>query len=120
MALREFATSTRLAGGNNCVRAMMAHAHAVSGDTDSARRILDELGSMPSNECVPSYDIAATYAALGESHQALLWLNRACRERNMKLFTLTHDPRFDAIRQASGFQHIVKEIGLPQLSFSAG
>ena len=120
MALREFATSARLAGGNNCVKAMMAHAHAVSGDPDSAREILDELGSMPAKECVPSYDIAATYAALGESCQALRWLNRACRDRNMKLFTLTHDPRFDAIRHASGFQDIVKQVGLPQLSFPAG
>jgi hypothetical protein len=38
----------------------------------------------------------------------------------MKLFTLSHDPRFDAIRHASGFKHIIKEVGLPQLSFSAG
>jgi tetratricopeptide (TPR) repeat protein len=119
-ALREFATSARLSGGNNCVRAMMAHAHAVSGDTDAAREILDEIGKTTSKECMPSYDIAATYAALGESHHALLWLNRSCRERNMKLFTLTHDPRFDSIRHAAGFQQIVKQVGLPQLSFSAG
>lgn len=118
LALREFATSARLAGGNNCVRAMMAHAHARSGDTESARDILNELGSMPSKQCFPSYDIAATYTALGESHHALSWLNRACRERNMKLFTLSHDPRFDTIRQASGFQQIVKQVGLPGLSFT--
>ncbi len=120
LALREFVTSVRLAEGNNCVKAMMAHAHAMSGDTKSAREILVELGNMSSRQCVPSYDIAATHAALGECHQALSWLNRACRERNMKLFTLSHDPRFDGIRHASGFQQIVKQVGLPQLSFSAG
>jgi tetratricopeptide (TPR) repeat protein len=114
MALREFATSARLAGENNSVRAMMAHAHAVAGDIASARGILHGLDRIPSKQCVPSYDIAATYAALGESHQALSWLNRACRERNMKLFTLTHDPRFDRIRHASGFEKIVQEVGLPQ------
>jgi hypothetical protein len=97
---------------------MMAHAHARSGDTESAREILDELGSMSSKQCVPSYDIAAAYAALGESRHALSWLNRACRERNMKLFTLSHDPRFDAIRHASGFQQIVKQVGLPRLSLT--
>ena len=112
LALREFATSARLSGGNNCVRAMMAHAHAVSGDTEYAREILDELGNTPSQNCMPSYDIAATYAALGEAHPAISWLDRACRERNMKLFTLTHDPRFDVIRRAAGFQQIVKQVGL--------
>jgi tetratricopeptide (TPR) repeat protein len=119
-ALREFATSSRLAEGNNSVRAMTAHAHAMSGDTESAREILDELCSMSSKQCVPCYDIAATYAALGESRHALSWLNRACRERNMRLFTLIHDPRFDAIRHASGFQQIVKQVGLPQLSLTTG
>lgn len=118
-ALREFATSAHLSSGNNCVKAMTAHAHAVSGDTDSAREILDELVKMPSKQCVPSYDIAAAYAALGESHHALSWLNRACRERNMKLFTLTHDPRFDVIRHHSGFQQIVRQVGLPPSGFSA-
>lgn len=120
LALREFATSARLSDGNNCVRAMMAHAHAVSGGTESAREILNELGTTPSRNGMPSYDIAATYAALGEDHQAISWLNRACRERNMKLFTLTHDPRFDVIRRVAGFQQIVRQVGLPPFSFCTG
>jgi hypothetical protein len=63
---------------------------------------------------MPSYDIAATYTALGESDQAMAWLNRACEERNMKLFTLTHDPRFDPLRQRSAFKEIVAQMGLQQ------
>ena len=112
-ALQEFETATRLAEGNKSVKAMMAHAHAVSGDRDSAREILQELGSTSSQQCMPSYDIAATYAALGESHRMIEWLNRACRERNMKLFTLAQDPRFDPLRHHSGFQRIVEQVGLP-------
>ena len=112
-ALQEFETATRLAEGNRSVKAMMAHAHAVSGDRDSAREILEELGSASEAQCMPSYDIAATYAALGESHRTVEWLNRACRERNMKLFTLAQDPRFDALRHHSGFRRIVEQVGLP-------
>ena len=112
LALQEFETAARLAEGNNCVKAMMAHAHAVSGDAVSARGILEELGST-SSQCMPSYDIAATYAALGESHRMVEWLNRACRERNMKLFTLAQDPRFDPLRHYSGFKRIVEQVGLP-------
>lgn len=114
LALQEFDTAGRLAEGNKSVKAMMAHAHAVSGDRDSARGILQELGSTGSQQGMPSYDIAATYAALGESHHMVEWLNRACRDRNMKLFTLTQDPRFDPLRQHSGFRRIVEQVGLPQ------
>jgi len=113
-ALREFETTSRLAGGNNCVKAMKAHAHAVAGDTSTAREILNELKSAPSHQCMPSYDIAATYAALGDSKQVVAWLNRACSERNMKLFTLTQDPRFDPLRRRSDFKQIVDQMGLTQ------
>jgi tetratricopeptide (TPR) repeat protein len=111
-ALREFETTIRLAGGNNCVRAMKAHTHAAAGDKSAAREILDELKSAPSHQGLPSYDIAATYAALGESDQTVVWLNRACNERNMKLFTLTQDPRFDSLRHRSDFREIVEQMGL--------
>ena len=112
-ALREFETTNRLAGGNNCVKAMKAHAHAVAGDTSSAREILNELKT-PSRQCMPSYDIAATYAALGDYQQVVAWLHRACHERNMKLFTLTQDPRFDPLRRRSDFKQIVDQMGLSQ------
>jgi tetratricopeptide (TPR) repeat protein/TolB-like protein len=112
MALQEFETTSQLTGGSNCVKAMMAHAHAVAGDTVSAREILDQLNRALSHQCMPSYDIAATYAALGESRQMVAWLNRACRERNMKLFTLSQDPRFDPLRNCSAFKEIVGQMGL--------
>ena len=113
-ALREFETTITLAGGSNCVKAMKAHAYAAAGDKSSARRILTELKQTPSNKCMPSYDIAATYAALGEVNHTVTWLNRACNERNMKLFTLVQDPRFDLLRSRSEFIQIVDQMGLTQ------
>jgi tetratricopeptide (TPR) repeat protein len=115
-AIKEFDVAARLAGGNNCVKAMTAHAHAVAGDRSSAREILDELTNAPSHQCMPSYDIAATYAALGDSRLTMAWLNRACGERNMKLFTLTQDPRFDALRHRSEFKEIVAQMGMTRYS----
>jgi len=113
-ALREFETTLKLSGGSSCVKAMKAHAHAMAGDRSSARGILSELKRVHSRKNMPSYDIAATYTALGESDRAVAWLNRACDERNMKLFTLTQDPRFDSLRQGPAFQEIVAQIGLQQ------
>ena len=54
LALQEFDTAERLAEGNKCVKAMMAHAHAIAGDRDSAREILQELGSTGSQQGMPS------------------------------------------------------------------
>jgi tetratricopeptide (TPR) repeat protein len=111
-ALKEFETAIRLAGGNNSVKAMKAHSYALSGDKNSARGILRELGGKAGSDCVPSYDIAATYAALAEPDRMISWLDRACQERNMKLFTLPQDPRFDPYRNRIEFQNVVARIGL--------
>jgi serine/threonine-protein kinase len=99
---------------------MKAHAYAVAGDKFSAREILDEIKGTAASHCMPSYDIAATHAALGESSQTVAWLNRACSERNMKLFTLPQDPRFDPLRHRSEFKQIVEQMGLKQYSPTRG
>ncbi len=113
-AVREFDSTIKLAGGSNCVLAMKAHAHAKAGDKTSARQILHGLKSSMNRKCMPSYDIAATHAALGESKQMGFWLNRACNERNMKVFTLMQDPRFDCLRNRSEFKEVVDHVGLPR------
>jgi tetratricopeptide (TPR) repeat protein len=114
-ALREFETAIRLARGNHCVRAMKAHTHALAGDNISARETLRDLKIATSGGCLPSYDIAATYAALGEPNRMIAWLNRACQERNMKLFTLPQDPRFDSFRRRDDFKEVVAHIGLARM-----
>jgi tetratricopeptide (TPR) repeat protein/TolB-like protein len=114
-ALREFDAAIHLARGNNCVKAMKAHAHAIAGDKASAREILRELKRTSSPECMPCYDIAATYAALGEPTRMIAWLNRACQERNMKLFTLPQDPRFDPFRSRPEFKEITGQMGLTRM-----
>lgn len=111
-ALGEFETTMRLGGGSNCVRAMKAHTHAMAGDKSSARAILLDLKGGSPGKCVPSFDIAATHAALGEPDQMLEWLNRACNERSMKIFILTQDPRFDNCRHTSEFKKVVDRMDL--------
>jgi tetratricopeptide (TPR) repeat protein len=109
-ALSAFDTAIRLAGGSNCVSAMKAHAYAVAGEREAAIGLLGQLQRVPFGKCVPSYDIAATHVALGDTRQALRWLQRACGERNMKLFTLSQDPRFDALRDCSEFYALMQRV----------
>ncbi len=111
-AIASFDTSYRLAGGSNCVLAMKAHTHAMAGDRRAAQDLLRKLRNVSPGRCAPSYDIAAAHAALGDQKAAVTWLERACEERNMKLFTLSQDPRFDTLRDATAFRNVVEHLGL--------
>lgn len=108
-ALKRYETASRLSGGNHSIMAMKAHALAVAGERSSARKILQGLRRSTDPRCMPSYDIAATYAALGDLSQSVQWLNRACSERHMKLFSLTQDPRFDEFRGRPEFRQVIEK-----------
>jgi tetratricopeptide (TPR) repeat protein len=110
-ALTGFDVAMALAGGSSCIAAMKAHTHAIAGDHESAQKILRELSCSSDLRCMPSYDIAATYVALGDFSQSIEWLRRACLEHNMRLFSLSHDPRFDKLRDRTAFSEIVERVG---------
>jgi len=117
-AIASFDTAIRLTGGSSNVIAMKAHAHALAGDALAARDLLNQLQSPAAGKCLPSYDIAATHAALGDCASAVHWLEQACRERHMKLFLVSQDPRFDPLRGHSKFNAVVQQLGLTA-SFSS-
>lgn len=117
-AIASFDTAIRLTGGSSNVIAMKAHAHALAGDALAARDLLNQLQSPAAGKCLPSYDIAATHAALGDCASAVHWLEQACRERHMKLFLVSQDPRFDPLRGHSKFNAVVQQLGLAT-SFSS-
>jgi tetratricopeptide (TPR) repeat protein len=111
-ALHEFQATIELSGGSNCAKAMMAHAQAISGDKSAALRIVSDLNGRRDQKHIPSYDIAAVHAALGDSRKTIAWLDRACADHNMKLFTLAQDPRFEPVRNLSEFKHLINQVGL--------
>jgi tetratricopeptide (TPR) repeat protein len=111
-ALHAFDTAISLTGGSSHLTAMKAHACALAGDAKIARDLLGQLQRPPFGKCLPSYDIAATHAALGDSSLAVHWLERARSERNMKLFLVSQDPRFDGLHGRSEFGAVVQQLGL--------
>lgn len=61
-----------------------------------------------------SYGYALIYAGLGQKEQTLIWLRKAVEERSHWLIWITVDPRFDALREDSRFQQIVKTVFPPR------
>ena len=49
---------------------------------------------------------------LGDDAAGFRWLARAYAERCFELFAIKVDPRFDAYREDSRFQPLVKKLGL--------
>ncbi len=61
------------------------------------------------------YDLVLEYTALGETDEAMMWLERAFGEHETDMVDLAVDPRLDPLRGRPRFQQIVAEIGLPDL-----
>ena len=87
--------------------------YKTSGYTGVLQDWLETLKEQSKREYVSFYDLAQTYARLGEKDPALESLERAFDEHDSKLVSLKVDPAFRALRSDPKFQKVVHRIGLP-------
>ncbi len=99
--------------GSTVILGALGHAHAVAGNTQEARRLLQALMSVVEPRRVSSYEVAIVHTGLGETEQAFSWLEKAFTEKNEYLNYLLVDPRFDPLRGDPRFAALVRRIGLP-------
>jgi TolB-like protein/Flp pilus assembly protein TadD len=92
----------------------LAYARARAGDTAEANSLLQNLQQRAERAYVPAYDFAIIYTALGETEQALAWLQRAYNEHDWALIVLGVEPRLDPLRSDSRFQSLLSKVGLKQ------
>jgi tetratricopeptide (TPR) repeat protein len=111
-ALVEFEKADTLAGRVPLTVAFLAHARAVAGDCDEARRLLDELTAKSKRRYVSPLLIALVHLGLGNTEATFEWLERACEERAHWLVFLDMDPRFDPIRSDPRFESLRQRVGL--------
>jgi TolB-like protein/Tfp pilus assembly protein PilF len=86
----------------------LAHAYAVAGRRDEARKILQEL----EREQVLNGWIAAIHTALGDTDQAFAWLDKAYDAYDSWLFQL-QDPVWDPLRDDPRFKDLMRRLNLP-------
>jgi len=99
-------------GGSSIAKAELAHAYAVSGDRESAQKIIAELQQLAKSKYVSSFQIAAIYAGLGERDEAFVWLEKAFAERSDGLVNLNAEQRFDSLRSDPRFADLARRVGL--------
>jgi TolB-like protein/DNA-binding winged helix-turn-helix (wHTH) protein len=59
-----------------------------------------------------AYDIAIDCAAVGDTEEALVWLERAFQARDIKVYLVGVEPIFDGLRSNPRFIHLVRQLGL--------
>jgi serine/threonine-protein kinase len=90
-----------------------AHAYAMAGRLDDARRRVADLKDARSTRYVEPYGIALGCAGLGDHDGAIEWLEHAYREHSLWLVLWGKgDPRLDVLRNDSRFQDLMRRLGL--------
>jgi TolB-like protein/DNA-binding winged helix-turn-helix (wHTH) protein len=112
-ALTEFREAARLAPGTPLMTAGLAAAYARSSHRPEALRLLASLSVQAQHEYVSPYYIAVIYAALGETNQALDWLDKAYADRSNGMVFLRMDPDLDPLRGNPRFKAIQKKLQFP-------
>lgn len=103
-----------LSGGSAISRAALARVLALRGRTEESRRILEELEREGETAYVPSYEIARAHVGLGDPDGAVRWLERAFRERAHSMAFLRVDPQLEPLRGHSGFESLLRRVGLAE------
>jgi TolB-like protein/Tfp pilus assembly protein PilF len=96
------------------VDAALGLAYAVVGKLDEAKKMADTFKDVMAKRYIPPTYFGMLYAGLGDRERALVWLDKAFRERADGLTWLNVDPMLDDMRPDERFQELVERIGLKQ------
>jgi tetratricopeptide (TPR) repeat protein len=91
----------------------VAYGEAAAGRRDRARKTLARLSALSSDEYVSPYYIALVHARLGESAEAVRWLEKGFQEQDTTMPTMRVDPRFDSLRDHAGYNALLQRMNFP-------
>jgi TolB-like protein/Flp pilus assembly protein TadD len=91
--------------------AMLGNAFARNGQTEKARKVLDQLNEEAKSRYVAPYALALTLLGLGERERALAELERAYQTHDTNyLFVIKTDPLLDDLRGDPRFDALVRKV----------
>jgi SLT domain-containing protein len=93
--------------------ASIAYIDARLGKKDEARKILGQLMETSKKQYVASIEIAAIFAGLDDADSAMLWLEKAYRQRESQVPFIKSDDRFNPLNSDPRFQDLIRRLGLP-------
>lgn len=99
--------------------ALLGWVYGVSGRRTRVTEILDELKELSAKSYVSAVHYMFLYNALEDQEAWNLWADRAFEERSSTLVYTEVSPWNDRVRSYSGFENLVRKVGLPALTSSA-
>jgi serine/threonine-protein kinase len=109
-AIEESKQALSLIGKNEAeILSNLGNVYAVSGNSEKALEIINELFEQSKQKYVPSKLIAVVYVGLGEKDKAFEWLEKAFNERDPEPMS----PMLDPIRKDPRFIDILQRMNLP-------
>jgi TolB-like protein/DNA-binding winged helix-turn-helix (wHTH) protein/Flp pilus assembly protein TadD len=109
-AVAELKTAVQLSGGSPVFIANLARAYVASGKRNEAVKLLGDLKKRSNPGYSNASEIAVIYVSLGDTDQAMNWLEKGYDERFNPGVLLR--PGFDPLRSDPRFQSLVHRIGL--------
>jgi tetratricopeptide (TPR) repeat protein len=112
-AIAELKRAVELSGSGAGQLGSLGYAYAVAGRRAEALDIVEKLEKSSSDHYIPPATVALVFSGLGETDQALAWLEKANDERDPWVTGLKVDPSFDSLRSDPRFQDLMRRVGLP-------
>jgi TolB-like protein/DNA-binding winged helix-turn-helix (wHTH) protein/tetratricopeptide (TPR) repeat protein len=94
--------------------ALLGYGYGLAGKRAQAKSALRELHAQRATTYVSPWAVAIVHIGLGENDKALVWLEKAYRERSADCIALKVDPLYDPLRSDPRFQDLMRLTGLPQ------
>jgi TolB-like protein/DNA-binding winged helix-turn-helix (wHTH) protein/Flp pilus assembly protein TadD len=111
-AIAELREAVKLSNGSPTCIANLARAYAASDKNSEAVKLLGDLKKRSTPGQSFASEIAVIYASLGDSDQAMSWLEKGHEERFNPGVLIR--PGFDPLRSDPRFEDLVRRSGFPQ------
>ncbi len=111
-AIASFKQALAVAGPRPLWLSFLGQMYALTGNTEGAVQILDELRVASKYAYVPPVAFAVLFAGLGKIDDAFHWLQKAVDERDGFLIHLKTASVFDSLRSDKRFSELLVRVGL--------
>lgn len=108
----EFASASRLFGGDSWALIQHGIALAFEGKHDQAMAMIRDIENASPKRYITGVDIAQLYCGLHQPENAMKWLNRAYQHHDTGINMIGVEPLFDNCRTDPHFQELLRRLKL--------
>jgi Flp pilus assembly protein TadD len=111
-AIAELNQALALSEASPVISGHLGYTYALAGDTNAARKVLQDLEQLSGRRYVSSVSIALIRSGLGEKDAAFEALQRAYEEHDFPLVFLKVAPWFESLRGDARFRDLLRRMSL--------